>query len=44
MEVARVVVTDADRPHRFAPARPVRAGSGSSAALLGFLGRRGEEG
>jgi uncharacterized protein (TIGR03086 family) len=40
LPIAWAVVTDDDRPHRFAPPVPTAPGCGESAQLLGFLGRR----
>jgi len=37
--VARTVVTEDDRPHRFAGAVPPAPGTGAAGELLGFLGR-----
>lgn len=39
LDVAFVVVTDTDRPHRFARPRPVSADASASTRLLAWLGR-----
>ena len=39
LPIARAVVTDADRPRRFAPPVATAPGASESARLLGFLGR-----
>jgi uncharacterized protein (TIGR03086 family) len=40
IELSRVLVVDADRPTRFAPALPVSRDAGADERLLNFLGRR----